>query len=65
MTDIRGNLLELGDTVNVPEPNDSDLHNNTFVGSVHDILEARGTAIIVDGDGDFFEIETDRLKKMN
>lgn len=65
MTDTRGNLLEIRDTVNVPYPTGSDRHKRSFVGTVHDILEDRGTAIIEDIDGDFFEIDSNRLKKMN
>lgn len=62
MLDKKGFLLEVGQDVNVPDPNDSDIHNHAFIGYVNDILEDRGTAIIEDGDSDFFEIETERLE---
>lgn len=61
MLDKNGFLLEVGQNVVVPDPNDSDIHNHSFVGYVNDILEDRETAIIEDGDSDFFEIEADRL----
>lgn len=45
----------------VPEPNDSDIHNHSFVGSVADILD-NGNIIVEDQDSDFFEIEANRLE---
>ncbi len=65
MTDKQGFLIEVGMQVEVPCPNESDIHNFDFVGTVEDILDDRGTAIIIDGDGDFFEIECDRLTVVN
>jgi hypothetical protein len=62
MLDKKGFLLEIGQDVNVPTPNDSDIHHHSFIGHVTDVLEDRGTAIIEDQDSDFFEIETDRLE---
>ena len=62
MLDRKGNLLEAGQEVNVPDPNDSDIHHHSFIGHVTDVLEDRGTAIIEDQDSDFYEIETDRLE---
>jgi len=61
MTDTRGFLIEIGMEVVVPAPNSSDIHNFSFVGTVVDILEDRGTAIVEDQESDFFEIECDRL----
>jgi len=61
MLDRNGNLLEVGQDVNVPDPNGSDIHNHSFIGYVNDILEDRGTAIIEDQCSDFFEIEAERL----
>ena len=45
----------------VPEPNESDIHNFEFVGTVSDILD-NGNVIVEDGDSDFFEIEAERLE---
>ncbi len=61
MIDRNGNLLEKYQGVDVPEPNASDIHNHSFMGTVIDVLEDRGTAIVEDQCGDVFEIETDRL----
>ena len=62
MLDRKGNLLEVGQDVNVPDPNDSDMHHHSFIGYVTDVLEDRGTAIIEDQCSDFYEIETERLE---
>jgi hypothetical protein len=61
MLDKTGNLLEKYQSVEVPDPNSSDIHNNSFVGTVIDVLENRGTAIVEDQCGDVFEIEAERL----
>jgi len=51
--------FDIDDEVEVPEPNETDLHNHSFVGT---IIDFRGdNAIVEDGDGNTFEIETDRL----
>jgi len=61
MFDKNGNIIEVGDEVIVPDPNSSDYHTHSFVGTVADILVERGTAIVEDQDSDFFEIECGRL----
>jgi len=61
MLDRNGNFLEKYQGVDVPDPNSSDIHNHAFMGTIIDILESRGTAIIEDQCGDVFEIETERL----
>lgn len=62
MKDKNNVILTVGQTVNVPAPNASDIHNNAFTGIVADILEDRGTAIVEDNELDFFEIEGNRLE---
>ena len=62
MIDLKCNLLEKGQQVNVPEPNSSDMHHHAFIGTIIDILEDRGTAIVEDQCGDVFEVEGDRLE---
>jgi hypothetical protein len=53
------------DSVEVPEPNETDMHNFSFVGSV--VLPSRfdtngiHLTTVEDGDGEKFEIETHRL----
>lgn len=51
--------FEIGDSVEVPDPNDSDIHNHSFVGTIVDFRN--GNAVVEDGDGDSFEIEVERL----
>ena len=62
MIDRKGQVLETGDSVVVPDPNATDIHHHSFVGTVVDILEDRGTAIVEDQESDFFELETERLE---
>jgi hypothetical protein len=61
--DLFGNPLYEGDTVDVPEPNGTDdAHSNEFRGT---IIAFRGEYMTVqDGDGDCFDIEPERLKKI-
>jgi len=50
----------VGDFVLVPDPNESDIHNHEFLGTIKGI---RGEyATVEDGDGDCFDIELDRLE---
>jgi hypothetical protein len=51
--------IKIGDSVLVPEPNETDIHLHEFCGYVHSF---RGqNAIIADGENEFFEIEIERL----
>ena len=51
--------FDIGCSVIVPDPNDTDIHNHSFVGMIKDF---RGdNAVIEDMDGYCFEIETNRL----
>ena len=58
--DKNGKEITIVSEVRVPEPNDSDIHVHSFVGSVADILD-NGNIIVEDRDSDFFEIESERL----
>lgn len=51
--------FEVGDEVEVPEPNETDLHNHSFVGTIIDFRHEY--AVVEDGDGNCWEIEVDRL----
>ena len=51
--------FEIGDSVEVPDPNDDDIHNHSFVGTIVDFRN--GYAVVEDGDNDTFEIEIERL----
>ena len=59
--DKNGKEITIVSEVRVPEPNDSDIHVHSFVGSVADILD-NGNIIVEDRDSDFFEIEPERLE---
>lgn len=61
MLDKKGNLLEIGQNVVVPDPNDSDLHYYSFVGIVIDVLENRESVMVKDNNLEFFEIEADKV----
>lgn len=59
--DKNGIEIRLTAEVNVPEPNETDIHQHEFTGSILQILE-NGNVIVVDGDSDCFEIEANRLE---
>jgi len=59
--DKNGKVINIGDSVQVPEPNDTDIHNFEFVGTVADIYDD-GTVGVIDQENDFFEIEAERLE---
>ena len=60
------NLVE-GDSVEVPEPDSSDIHNHSFVGT---IIAFKGQfsddkyAVVEDMDGNCFDIELERLTRI-
>ena len=51
--------FEIGDSVEVPDPDDTDIHNHSFVGTI--VNFRNGYAVVEDGDGDCFDIELERL----
>jgi hypothetical protein len=55
-------LSNIGDEVEVPDPNDSDIHNHSFVGTLIDIKGDLG--VVEDGEGNCFDIELERLTKV-
>ncbi len=58
--DINGDWIKVYSDVEVPEPNDTDTHLNSFKGCVTEIL-GNGNCIVEDSEGDSFEIEGVRL----
>lgn len=52
--------VKIGDWVDVPNPNDSDIHSHAFTG--HVICISKGHARIVDGEDNTFDIELERLQ---
>lgn len=59
--DLYGNEIVKGDNVVVPDPNDTDIHQHSFVGYVLSISDA-GICTIEDSEGDCFDIEDNRLE---
>jgi hypothetical protein len=55
----RKETFSIGESVEVPDPNDSDIHNHSFVGTI--VNFRNGYAVVEDGDGDCFDIEVERL----
>jgi hypothetical protein len=52
-------MIQLFDQVETQEPNETDIYNHSFVGTV---IDFKGDlAIVEDGDGDCFDIEIWRL----
>jgi hypothetical protein len=51
----------IGDFVIVPDPNEDDIHENSFVGYITEFRN--GNAVVEDQEGDSFEIELDRLRR--
>lgn len=62
MKDKNGRIIHIGDSVDVPEPNGSDIYLFEFRGTVVDIhYEGQGLVVVEDNNSDFFEIESERL----
>ena len=57
--DKNGVKLEVGSIVLVPEPNETDVHQHGFSGSI--VSFRNGNAVVEDSDDDAFEIEPERL----
>ena len=58
--DKNGNVIRVGDTVDAPDPDDSDIYNFAFRGTI--VAFRYEYAIVADQDGNEFEIETNRLE---
>jgi len=57
--DSKGFEIEIGDVVDVPKPNKTDLHRCAFEGTVTNF---RGDLIVVnDQDDNYFDIEPERV----
>ena len=59
--DANGNLIRIGDSVLAPEPNESDMYNNEFVGHVSKFKDD-GLCTVVDMENNAFDIEVNRLE---
>jgi hypothetical protein len=65
MLEKTGTVLEKYQTVEVGEPTRSDIHQHSFVGTVIDVLESRGTVVVEDGCGDAFEVDADNVQVLD
>lgn len=62
MLEKTGTLLEKFQTVEVGEPTKGDMHQHSFVGTIIDVLESRGTVIVEDQCGEAFEVDADNVE---
>jgi hypothetical protein len=60
MKDKNGKIIKEGMEVDVPVPNESDMHNFEFRGYVDGFRN--GNVLVLDGDMNYFEIEPERLE---
>jgi len=58
--DVNGKSIQAFDEVEVPEPNDSDIHNNAFTGMVDSFRN--GFVVVTDMDCNCYELEPERLE---
>ena len=65
MLEKNGVLLEKFQQVEVGEPIRGDIHNHSFIGTIIDVLETRGTVVVEDGCGDAFEVDADNVAVMD
>lgn len=65
MLDKTGNIVEKFNQVEVGEPTRGDIHNHSFVGTVIDVLESRGTVVVEDQCGEAFEVDADNVGLMD
>ena len=59
LTNNRGIVFEIYDTVEVPEPNSDDLYNHSFRGTIIGFRDE--FALVEDMEENVFDIEIDRL----
>ena len=64
MLDKTGTVLEKYLDVEVGEPTRTDMHQHSFVGTVIDVLESRGTVVVEDQCGEAFEVDADNVTIM-
>jgi len=64
MLEKTGTVLEKFQQVEVGEPTRGDMHAHSFIGTVIDVLESRGTVVVEDGCGDAFEVDADNVAVM-
>jgi hypothetical protein len=62
MLEKTGTVLEKYQEVEVGEPTRGDRHNHSFIGTVIDVLESRGTVVVEDQCGESFEVDADNVE---
>ena len=62
MLEKTGTLLEKFQQVEVGEPRSTDMHQHSFIGTIIDVLEDRGTVIVEDQCGEAFEVDADNVE---
>jgi len=62
LKDRNGKDVHIGDDVDMPYPESSDLHQNEFTGRIKDLYVKKGTVCVVDQDDECFEIEASRVE---
>ena len=62
MLEKTGTVLEKFQSVEVGEPTRGDIHNHSFLGTIIDVLESRGTVVVEDQCGEAFEVDADNVE---
>lgn len=62
MLEKTGTVLEKFQQVEVGEPTRGDMHTHSFVGTIIDVLESRGTVVVEDQCGEAFEVDADNVE---
>jgi len=62
MLEKTGTVLEKYQQVEVGEPTRGDMHQHSFVGTIIDVLENRGTVVVEDQCGEAFEVDADNVE---
>jgi hypothetical protein len=65
MLEKTGTVLEKYQQVEVGEPTRGDMHQHSFVGTIIDVLENRGTVVVEDQCGEAFEVDADNVEVMD
>ena len=62
MLEKTGTVLEKFQTVEVGDPRKNDKYKHSFIGTVIDVLESRGTVIVEDQCNEAFEVDADNVQ---
>jgi hypothetical protein len=59
--DRNGNLMSLGDSVEVPAPVDNDIHETGFTGEIIEVYDNEGWICVEDTYGHCFDFNADKV----